>query len=237
MTFTDDSLDTLARRYNRTMRLVDTGEGGADDGSFSPVVAAIFNTLLSAIEEGSMPAGERISDGLLAERFQVSRTPVREAIQRLRDLGLIEASAGRYTRVASVTPLQTAHALAVWIALYGALIDEVASTVPDDVREAMARDHADYLAQLPTLNFAAIATANFSFFDHLMALSTNPILTDGITRVVHLIRLGSLNLPHAIDIAALGDAQVQLLRAVAEGDRQLGRQAIDKIRAIEIPLE
>jgi GntR family transcriptional regulator, rspAB operon transcriptional repressor len=215
----------------------DTRDGGAADGSFSPVVASIFTTLLSGIHEGRLLPGERISDGALAEQFQVSRTPVREAIQRLRDLGLVEASASRYTRVATVTPKQTAQAMIVWTALYGALVDEVAANVPTEVREAMAEDHAHYVAELPSLDFPAIATANFLFFGRLMALSTNPILTDGITRVVHLIRLGSLNLPHAIDISALSDAQEQLLRAVTVGDRRLGRQAIDNIRAIDIPLD
>jgi DNA-binding GntR family transcriptional regulator len=215
----------------------DTRGNGADDGSFSPVVASIFNTLLSGIHEGRLLPGERISDGAIAEEFQVSRTPVREAIQRLRDLGLVEASASRYTRVASVTPEQTAQAMVVWTALYAALVDEVAAAVPPDVQEAMEKDHISYVAQLPTLDYSAIATANFAFFGRLMPLSTNPILTDGITRVVHLIRLGSLDLPHAIDIAAVADAQAQLLRAVAEGDRRLGRQAIDNIRAIEIPQE
>jgi DNA-binding GntR family transcriptional regulator len=215
----------------------DTRGNGADDGSFSPVVASIFNTLLSGIHEGRLLPGERISDGAIAEEFQVSRTPVREAIQRLRDLGLVEASASRYTRVATVTPGQTAQAMVVWIALYGALVDEVAATVPSEVRKAMEHDHASYLAQLPSLDYPAIATANFAFFGRLMPLSTNPILTDGITRVVHLIRLGSLDLPHAIDIAAVADAQEQLLRAVTDGDRRLGRQAIESIRAIEIPQE
>jgi DNA-binding GntR family transcriptional regulator len=212
-----------------------TGEDGADGGGFSPVVASIFETLLSAIHEGRMLPGERISDARLAEHFQVSRTPVREAIQRLRDLGLVEASASRYTRVASVTPEQTAQAMVVWTALFGALVEEVAAKAPADVQEAMVRDHDDYLARLRTLDFPAIATANFSFFGRLMRLSANPILTDGITRVVHLIRLGSLNLPHAIDIAALGDAQEQLLRALSQQDAKLARQAIDSIRAIDIP--
>lgn len=215
----------------------DTGEGGVDDGSFSPVVASIFNNLLSDIHDGRLAPGDRISDGQLAEQFQVSRTPVREAIQRLRNLGLVEASASRYTRVASVTPLQTAHAMAVWIALYGALVDEVITAVPDTVREAMARDHADYVERVSSLDFPAISTANFLFFGRLLTLSTNPILTDGINRVVHLIRLGSLNLPHAIDIGALADAQAQLLRAVTERDPQLGREAIANIRAIDIPQE
>jgi DNA-binding GntR family transcriptional regulator len=215
----------------------DTGSGGADDGSFSPVVAMIFNSLLAGIHEGTLLPGERISDARLADKFRVSRTPVREAIQRLRDLGLIEASASRYTRVASVTPRQTAQAMVVWTALYGALVEEVTADVPGDVHEAMARDHADYLTQLAALDFPAIATATFSFFGRLMPLSTNPILTDGITRVVHLIRLGSLNLPHAIDIDALADAQKQLLRAVSDRDPKLARQAVDSIRAIDIPQE
>ena len=215
----------------------DTGDGGADDGSFSPVVASIFNFLLAGIHEGNLLPGERISDARLADQFRVSRTPVREAIQRLRDLGLIEASASRYTRVASVTPRQTAQAMVVWTALYGALAEEVAVDVPGDVAEAMARDHADCLAQLPALDYPAIASATFSFFGRLMPLSNNSILTDGITRVVHLIRLGSLHLPHAIDIAALADAQKILLRAVSERDPKLARQAIDGIRAIDIPQE
>jgi DNA-binding GntR family transcriptional regulator len=215
----------------------DTGTDGAVEANFSPVVASIFNTLLLGIHEGRLQPGERISDAALAEQFQVSRTPVREAIQRLRDLGLVEASASRYTRVAAVTPQQTSHAMAVWVALYGALVDEVAERVPADVRNAMAEDHQQFVSQLPTLDYAGIAAANFAFFGRLLPLSVNPILIDGITRVVHLIRLGSLDLPHAIDMAALADAQKLLLEALASADRRLGRQAIDTIRAIEVPQE
>lgn len=215
----------------------DTEAGVAADSSFSPVVASIFNTLLSGIHEGRLLPGARISDAALAEEFHVSRTPVREALQRLRNLGLVEASASRYTRVATVTPRQTAQAMAVWVSLYGALIDEVVERVPAEVREAMSKDHDDYVARQSSLDYPAIATSNFMFFGRLMPLSTNPILIDGIIRVVHLVRLGSLDLPHAIDVAALADAQAQLLQAVTEGDRLLGRQAIDSIRAIDIPQE
>lgn len=215
----------------------DTGASGAVDGNFSPVVASIFNTLMQGIHEGRLSPGERISDAALAEEFQVSRTPVREAIQQLRNLGLIEASASRYTRVATVTPRQVGHAMSVWIALYGALVDEVVDRVPAGVREAMSRDHHQFVAQLPTLDFPALAAANFAFFGHLPPLSTNPILVDGITRVVHLIRLGSLGLPQAIDVAAVADAQQLLLEALATADRKLGRQALDSIRAIDVPQE
>lgn len=215
----------------------DTGASGAVDGTFSPVVASIFNTLMQGIHEGRLRPGERISDGALAEQFQVSRTPVREAIQQLRNLGLVEASASRYTRVATVTPQQTEQAFVVWTALYGVLLDEVADRVPADIRRAMAKDHERFVAELATLDYPAIAAANFAFFGRLLPLSTNPILVDGITRVVHLIRLGSLDLPQAIDVAAVADAQKLLLDALAAADRQLAREALDSIRAIDIPQE
>src|SRR5690554_55534 len=215
----------------------DAGATGAADGSISPVVASIFNTLMQGIHEGRLRPGERISDGALAEEFKVSRTPVREAIQQLRNLGLVEASASRYTRVATVTPEQTEQAFVVWTALYGVLLDEVADRVPADIRRAMAKDHETFVAQLPTLDYPAIAAANFAYFGRLLPLSTNPILIDGIMRVVHLIRLGSLDLPQAIDMVALGEAQKLMVDALESGDRRLARQALDSIRAIDIPQE
>lgn len=209
----------------------------AEDIGFSPVVATIFDTLLNAIHDGRMLPGERISDGALAAEFKVSRTPVREALQRLRDLGLVEAVAGRYTRVAVVSPQQTAQAMIVWIALYSALVDEVIADAPEEIFAAMSRDHAAYLDQLAGRDFRKIATHNFSFYEHLMPLSDNPILVSGITHVVHLIRLGSLHLPDSIDITALADAQTRLLAAVANHDARLAREAIQVIRAIEVPQE
>ncbi len=210
---------------------------GADSIGFSPVVALIFGTLLDAIHEGRMQPGDRISDGSLAKEFEVSRTPVREAIQRLRDLGLIEAQAGRFTRVAVVTPQQTAHAMVVWTALYAELVEEVATRVPKAIQQAMARDHAAYLKALPSLDYQHIANLTFSFFAHLMLLSDNPILIDGIRRVVYLIRLGSLNLPSAIDIDTLGQAQAKLLEAIASGRSDEARRAIELLGGIRVPVD
>lgn len=207
------------------------------DVGFSPVVAMIFDTLLNAIHEGRMLPGEKISDGELATQFQVSRTPVREALQRLRDLGIVEAVAGRYTRVAVITPRQTAQAMVVWVALYSALVDEVVSDVPAEVLDAMTREHAAYLAQAPGRDFRRLAAHNFSFYEHLMPLSSNPILISGISHVVHLIRLGSQHLPESIDIDALADAQTRLLDAVAHHDASGAREAVQIIGDIEVPQE
>src|SRR5690606_17123081 len=57
-----------------------------------------------AILDGTYPPGTQLRDADLEVAFDVSRTPVREALIRLERVGLIEMAAGRYTRVTSVTP-------------------------------------------------------------------------------------------------------------------------------------
>ncbi|WP_345750785.1 GntR family transcriptional regulator [Microbacterium rhizophilus] len=64
----------------------------------------VAERIASAIVAGSIPAGARVRDQDLADQLGVSRMPVREALQRLQRVGLIETAASRYTRVTKVTP-------------------------------------------------------------------------------------------------------------------------------------
>jgi DNA-binding GntR family transcriptional regulator len=62
----------------------------------------VYNTLLGWIMEGELRPGEKLLDKELAESMGVSRTPVREALRRLEDKGLVESAANRWTRVSEV---------------------------------------------------------------------------------------------------------------------------------------
>ena len=48
-----------------------------------------YRELVRAVIDGSLAAGERLAEEL-AERFGISRTPVREALRRLNEEGLVE---------------------------------------------------------------------------------------------------------------------------------------------------
>lgn len=58
------------------------------------------------ITSGRMPPGTRLDEIQLAERFNVSRTPVREALKQLNSIGLVERGARRTMTVAEVSPDQ-----------------------------------------------------------------------------------------------------------------------------------
>ena len=59
----------------------------------------IYARIGAAIADGTFPPGHRLRDVELAQQLGVSRTPVREALQRLERFGLVEIAVGRYTRV------------------------------------------------------------------------------------------------------------------------------------------
>lgn len=59
----------------------------------------ISEALEAEIVAGTLPPGTRLEEPALAERFGVSRTPVREALQRLSASGLVELKPRRGTQV------------------------------------------------------------------------------------------------------------------------------------------
>ena len=61
----------------------------------------VYAVLGAAIRDGRLAPGQRLRDVEVAEALGVSRTPVREALQRLERIGLVEVSANRYTRVSA----------------------------------------------------------------------------------------------------------------------------------------
>lgn len=63
----------------------------------------IETTLLDEIAAGMVEPGEKLDETRLAERFGVSRTPVREALNRLAAQGVLVASDRRGVRVAQYT--------------------------------------------------------------------------------------------------------------------------------------
>jgi GntR family transcriptional regulator, rspAB operon transcriptional repressor len=72
---------------------------------------AVFERLRDAIIDKSLPPGSRIAEWAIAQQLGVSRTPVRETLWRLRQMGLIEAVGRKGYQVAypSRTAIEQAY--------------------------------------------------------------------------------------------------------------------------------
>lgn len=71
----------------------------------------VFHHIARLITEGEFAEGDRIRDVDVADELHVSRTPVREALQRLERLGLVTMYPSRYTEVTVVTPQVVSESL------------------------------------------------------------------------------------------------------------------------------
>jgi DNA-binding GntR family transcriptional regulator len=74
--------------------------GGTAIGSISrdsgvALGEAVFRSLCEALQAGSYRAGDRLREEEVAQRLNVSRTPVREALGRLAARGFVEPAGGR----------------------------------------------------------------------------------------------------------------------------------------------
>ena len=62
----------------------------------------VYNRLYEGILDGTLEPGETLLDEKLTSWLGVSRTPIREALMKLADIGLVEMAPNRYTRVAPI---------------------------------------------------------------------------------------------------------------------------------------
>lgn len=211
---------------------------------------SVYQELLNAIYDGRLEPGQRLNDIALAEEIGISRTPVREAIQKLRAIGVVESEPNRFTRVAIVSPEQVRQHMIVWVALMHALLDEVVPSIPKSAVRQMESQHRQFLRHLDELirigpsdemlaerveKSRELATANFDFFTSLAALSTNPPLQASLETAQHVIRLGSLSLPDWVDVAELSRAQADLLEAIKAGNLKACHGVLDGLLELVVP--
>ncbi|MBN9117415.1 MAG: GntR family transcriptional regulator, partial [Pandoraea sp.] len=81
--------------------------------------AAAYEALKARIVRGELRPGAPLSERALCDALAVSRTPLREALKRLANEGLVEISETRRARVARVSVDEVVNLLAVMAVLEG----------------------------------------------------------------------------------------------------------------------
>lgn len=169
-----------------------TGGNDPDDLTNASQTARALARLRGLIVGGELRAGERITELALVERLAVSRTPVRAALQRLQEEGLLEAlpSGGCVVRDFSEADIHDAIELRGTLeGLAARLAAErgVPAAVLADARDCLERLDAVLAApRLTPAAFAAYGVQNARFHALLVEMSGSPLLKRQIERVVTL---------------------------------------------------
>ena len=147
-----------------------------------------YTELLRAIVRGELAPGERLRDKQLAERLGTSRTPVREALRRLADEGLVETAPNALTRVTTLDVETAAQAFPVVAALQGlaARLGVPALTARDLERMEVA--NREFRAAIAAGQINAAIDADDRFHGVLIAAARNAELERALRRVMPKIR-------------------------------------------------
>ena len=145
-----------------------------------------YGLILEAIDTGVYRPGDRLVESELAERFGVSRTPIREALQRLETQSMLSRD-GRSLIVASLDHNQLAELYVVRAELEGLAARLAAHhATPEEVHVLRAMLEADRaLAGDP----AALARANRRFHKQLHLASHNRFLVQQLDLVYRSMAL------------------------------------------------
>lgn len=106
----------------------------------------VVERLRGMIVEGALPAGQRVPERVLCERFGISRTPLREALKVLATEGLIDLLPNRGALVSRISAEGLQEAFEVMGALE-ALAGELACTRISDGDLAAIRERHERMVQ------------------------------------------------------------------------------------------
>ncbi|MEE1803434.1 GntR family transcriptional regulator [Streptomyces sp. JV176] len=183
----------------------------------------ILAALRDALVGGELVPGEVYSAPVLAERFGVSATPVREAMQQLALEGAVETVPNRGFRVTRRTPGEIAELAEVRALLEVPVMLRLARTVPAE-RWAEIRPLAEATGRSAALgDRAAYAECDRAFHRALLSLSGNQHLVavaDDVHRRSQWPPAGAPAVRRA-DLIAHAAEHLALLEALTAGDLPL----------------
>jgi DNA-binding GntR family transcriptional regulator len=137
-----------------------------------------YERLRGWIVQGVLQPGEQLRDNDLALRLGVSRTPVREALRRLEDEGLVETAKNRWTRVATADLRDARRIYPIRAALEPlALTGAFAHLGPTQIK-AMKVANTQLKIAIEAQDVAGAVAADAAFHDSFIGLCQNPELIE-----------------------------------------------------------
>ena len=137
----------------------------------------VFHRLRDSIVRGELVPGEKVKDGELAERLGLSRTPVREALARLADIGLVEAKPGVYTRITTLNRRDVEKTLAVLRSLDQLAVETAVPVMTKQDLQRMREANRDFERAVAANDTAAALAADDRFHAVPIGAADNPVLS------------------------------------------------------------
>lgn len=185
----------------------------------------VFESLRAAIVDGTLEPGERLVDTELCAWLDVSRTPLREALARLEQIGLVQVKPGSSTIVSPLDVRAAVEAQAVAASMHELAAREAVPLVKEQHLDAMLEANHAFEAALSAGDLEAAIAADDAFHGVFVELCANRTLATVLESVTPLLR----RMERARFASLTGRSSVAQHRAIVEharaGDAEMAAAA------------
>jgi DNA-binding GntR family transcriptional regulator len=190
---------------------------------------SVADRIRAAIWSGEYAPGYRLVERRLAQEFGISHIPLREALARLTEEGLVENPPRRSARVASLTPRQLEEVSSLRVVLEQFVVRRLEGRFTPAA-------HAELQLLVDVMTRAADAhdlvrvhELDQQFHERLWELTDHTVLVESAaqmrSRISHFYRAAAASLG-ADEVRRHADSHQQLLDVIASGDRRAAESAM-----------
>jgi DNA-binding GntR family transcriptional regulator len=133
-----------------------------------------YDELRRYIIDGVLPPGTRLVENKLTESLGISRTPLREALRRLEQDGLIARHLGGGLRVTELTMEELHEIMGIRALLEGYCASLAADRITADALAQLFQAHQDAAEAIRTNDLGALTEANTRFHDGINEAARAP---------------------------------------------------------------
>ncbi len=187
----------------------------------------VYTALRQSIITLELAPEQKLNDTELAARFGVSRTPVREALKRLEDEGLIESFPGAVTRIAPLYTDAARHAFPVAASLHGLAARLAVPHLNEQHIYKLMHANEQLIAALQQQDALAAIAADDDFHHVFLHVCANPQLNKALASVMSNIRRLELAKFSSIDHTHSPEDHKRIIAACREQDEVLAAREME----------
>lgn len=181
------------------------------------------------ILDGTLAPGLKLRDKELAGQLGVSRTPIREALLRLEDEGLVQTKPNRSTLVSSIDFHNAFHLYSIVWTLEQLALSQAFGSITEDHLQMMIEANERFLQNMKARNRLAALEADNDFHSVYVKLSKNTELDKVISEIKNKLKRLDLYYFEKVKDAALSyDEHLGIIEALKQKDLSQATAAVER---------
>ena len=164
--------------------MTDTDTNGLPERRRGSGVKMVYDLLRDQILDLVLPPGSPIDEAQLAERFKMSRTPIREALVRLAGEGLIDTLPNRSTMVSNIDFLNMHTYFDALVLMYRVTTRLAAEHHRAEDLQVIRAHQAAFAAAVEAQDALAMIATNAAFHSAIAEAGRNPYFTGLFKRLL-----------------------------------------------------